>query len=144
MRESVVLSSSLTLCSCSGLPTKKSKSSSNRRKENATVTSNPSSATSKPSVASEFVVPPKPPLSTASKFQADFQPLTIPRLTNNESSSCPPFLSAKIQSASFTAGTFGSITANESASTSSSKSTRLSINLARKSGGLSTACAELD
>lgn len=68
--------------------------------------------------APEFLLPPKPP----AKVQTDLRPL----FTKTEIPPCPSLLSAKIQSVSFTAGTFGSITTNESA--------RLKLNLARTKG----------
>jgi hypothetical protein len=109
---------------------KSSKSSSNRRKESSTTT--PTNSSSLPK-KHDLIFPHKPPSSSsASKFQADFRPLSIPLLTKNESPSCPPFLSAKIQSVSFTAGTFGSITTNESSHLSTNQS-RLNISLKRKS-----------
>jgi len=100
--------------------TKKSKST--RRKEN----SNPS----KTSLTPDLILPPKPP----SKLQADFRPLTIPLLTKSEIPTCPSLLSAKIQSVSFTAGTFGSITTNESLT----NRTRLNLNLSRKGSTIKT------
>jgi hypothetical protein len=54
----------------------------------------------------------------------------MPLLTKTEISTCPSLLSSKIQSVSFTAGTFGSITTNES----SHNHTRLNLNLSSKSG----------
>ena len=107
------------------MSSKKSKSS--RRKENSNLLSDPLLSLSK------GLLPPKPPSSTSSKLQADFRPYTIPMLSNNETSTCPPFLSAKIQSVSFTAGTFGSITNNESTTSSSSNFSRLNVNLRPKS-----------
>ncbi len=98
------------------IPIKKSKST--RRKES----SNPV----KTSRTQDLILPPKPP----SKLQADFRPLTIPLLTKTEIPSCPSLLSAKIQSVSFTAGTFGSITTNESLT----NQTRLNLSLSRRTG----------
>ena len=99
---------------------KQKKSKSHRRKEKST----------KISLTPDLILPPKPPSkSTGSKFQADFRPLTIPLLTKTEIPSCPSLLSAKIQSVSFTAGTFGSITTNES----SNNHTRLNLNLSHRS-----------
>jgi len=94
--------------------TKKSKST--RRKDNP----NPV----KTSLTPELILPPKPP----SKLQADFRPLAMPILTKSEIPACPSLLSAKIQSVSFTAGTFGSITTNESSTN------RISLNLSKKRG----------
>ncbi|CAF1165134.1 unnamed protein product [Rotaria magnacalcarata] len=118
--------------------TKKSKSnrcSLNHRKENPTTKSNISSSSlSETSLPSNLILPPKPRSSTTSKLAADFRPLTIPLLDKAEIPKCPSLLSAKIQSVSFTAGTFGSITANESAHSSSHNQKCLSINLSRKPG----------
>jgi hypothetical protein len=96
----------------------KRKSKSTHRKDN----SNPM----KTSLTPDLILPPKPP----SKLQADFRPLAMPLLTKTEIPACPSLLSAKIQSVSFTAGTFGSITTNES----SINRKQLSLNLSRKSG----------
>ncbi|CAF2935165.1 unnamed protein product [Rotaria sp. Silwood2] len=122
-----------------GVSTKKSKSSkqsSNQRKENSIATSNISSSSlSKTSLTPNLILPPKPPSSTTtSKLAADFRPLTIPLLNKTETTTSPSLLSAKIQSVSFTAGTFGSITANESASSSSTNRKSLNINLSCKQG----------
>ncbi|CAM2725264.1 unnamed protein product [Rotaria socialis] len=118
--------------------TKKSKSnrcSLNHRKENSTTISNISSSSlSEISLPSNLILPPKPRSSTTSKLAADFRPLTIPLLDKAEIPKCPSLLSAKIQSVSFTAGTFGSITANESTHSSSHNQKCLSINLSRKPG----------
>ena len=113
--------------------TKKSKS--NRRKEISTTNS---SLSSKTTLTPGLIFPPKPPASKTSKLQADFRSLTIPSLTKTEIPTCPSLLSAKIQSVSFTAGTFGSITTDESSRLSSTNPTRLNINLSRKSSLLST------
>ncbi|CAF1187855.1 unnamed protein product [Rotaria sp. Silwood1] len=125
-----------------GTSTKKSKSrkhSSNQRKENSTTTSNISSSfLSKTSMTPNLILPPKPSSSTTSKLAVDFRPLTVPLLNKTEIPTCPSLLSAKIQSVSFTAGTFGSITANESTPSSSSKQKSLSINLSCKPGLEST------
>ena len=80
----------------------------------------------KPSIAPDLILPPKPP----SKFQPDIRPLAMPLLTKTEIPACPSLLSAKIQSVSFTAGTFGSITTNETPINRK----QLSINLSRKPG----------
>ena len=93
--------------------------------------SSKSPSLAKPKVTPELICPRKPPSSTVSKLQPDFRPLTIPMLSKNETSTCPPFLSAKIQSVSFTAGTFGSITTNESPV---NHTARLNVNLRRKPG----------
>jgi hypothetical protein len=117
------------------ISTEKNQSSSNHQKDNSTVDLHPYSSLISTRLASDLLLPPKPPSSTSSKFHADFRPLTIPFLSNNETSTCPPFLSAKIQSASFTAGTFGSITVDQSKSVSScKKSARVNINLRHKTG----------
>ncbi|CAF1148865.1 unnamed protein product [Rotaria sordida] len=114
---------------------KSNKHSSNQRKENLTTTSNTSSSSlSKTSLTSNLILPPKPPSSTTSKLAADFRPLTSPLLNKTEIPTCPSLLSAKIQSVSFTAGTFGSITAKESVPLSSNNQKSLSINLSCKSG----------
>ncbi|CAF3974226.1 unnamed protein product [Adineta steineri] len=84
---------------------KKSKSSTHRRKET--------------SLTPDLIFPPKPPSSISSKLQADLRSLTIPSLT-------------KIQSVSFTAGTFASITTDESSRLAAINQGRLNINLSRK------------
>jgi hypothetical protein len=96
----------------------KRKSKSTRRKEN----SNPV----KPSITPDLIFPPKPP----SKIQSDIRPLAMPMLSKTEIPACPSLLSAKIQSVSFTAGTFGSITTNETPTNRK----QLSLNLSRKAG----------
>ena len=98
--------------------TKKSKAT--RRKETSNV-SKP------PTLPPDLILPPKPP----SKLQADFRPLTIPMLTKTEISACPSVRPAQLQSVSFTAGTFGSIT-----TTNPTPMTRphLSLSLSKKTG----------
>ncbi|UJR20533.1 hypothetical protein I4U23_023660 [Adineta vaga] len=117
--------------------TKKSKS--HRRKESSNSTTKVSSSTlPKTSLTPDIILPPKPPSSTTSKLQADLRSLTIPSLSKTEIPTCPSLLSAKMQSVSFTAGTFASITTDESSSLSSTNQTRLNLNLSHKSGSLTT------
>ena len=97
--------------------TKKSKST--RRKES----SNP---TKPPSLHTDLIPPPKLP----TKLQADFRPLTMPMLRKTEMPACSSVRPAQIQSVSFTAGTFGSITTTQA----STIRPHLSLNLSKKAG----------
>ncbi|CAF0844840.1 unnamed protein product [Adineta ricciae] len=113
--------------------TKKLKSS--RRKDTSNTTTKLSSPTvPKTSLTPDIILPPKPPPSTTSKLQADLRSLTIPPLNKTEISACPSLLSAKIQSVSFTAGTFASITTEQPTTLPSTNHKRLNINLSSRTG----------
>lgn len=60
--------------------------------------------------------------------------MTIPSLGKTDINQCPSLFSAKIQSVSFTAGTFASITTDESPVVPPIGQARLNLNLSRKAG----------